>query len=700
MRPTETKVTFNVKMDVKGKTGDRLSDVLVESDIVFLRGVINLIKADTGTGKTDFVINKLATQAKSEGEKVVVLVNRNLLKKQLLQRIFELKIMSGEETNVSVFTYQEIENDGKAASEKKREIRDSRYIVCDECHYFWSDSLFNPGTQHSFDFLVSLYSDHAVTFMSATPERIKTLIEVKTFELYLEKCTEVEANKRHYEEIVNERVFYKKNGEERDIQAVIKKRERIENSEDYREMMQEFEKEMIPPVLNEYKMSIDNSAHMEIKVLCNIETLVNSIESSGKNDRWIVFVDSKKIGKKLKRELKTRNIRTVYVDADYDEVINDTRLYDKTKKEMNRIVTEGKMRSKVLITTAILNNGVSFMQKAVKNIVIMTDDREDFIQMIGRKRFLGEEDNVTIYIWRKKQNNYKKRMRQMRRTFEWLDNHKRISVCKFNLTNQKYPSQPFNMISSYYECRDLEYEIQPITQERIRYQYLFYKHISEGLENDPTYEIREKLGWIGIEFQENMLDGMNLEYSEHHIQSFSMKLKNYYAKGIIDKCGLEQLSQDLLQLAIKISLNEFSDTKYSPNKLSDKRGSIGMVNKALRLRNEWKDYAVQSVGDDKTYYEIMHGKECQYQVDSSLTYDEIKKKLEDINTQDIKEVFRIFFELDLPECLEKDPQSTVSIMNCKLKEQENLKNYIIKTNTQKKYFLTTRPNTKTNHSKE
>ena len=74
------------------------------------------ITAPTGTGKTKFVLEKLYRFAVSEQRKILYLVNRKILKQQLLVDLGKIQTelyLTNQRKNVteyiSVMTYQEIE---------------------------------------------------------------------------------------------------------------------------------------------------------------------------------------------------------------------------------------------------------------------------------------------------------------------------------------------------------------------------------------------------------------------------------------------------------------------------------------------------------------------------------------------------------------------------------------------------------------
>lgn len=185
-----------------------------------------LIKADTGAGKTYFVMNSLA---KEENSKILYICNRAVLKNQIEKDISDKGI-----ENISVRTYQEIskilvrymnkfnidsldcentvndttENTEEAVSEFEinmlneliQQIESSTYLVLDEIHYFTSDYRFNDSLSKCFDFLFNTFKSKQKILLSATPELFLKLDEIEEIDLniYDERIPNVERNYDNY----------------------------------------------------------------------------------------------------------------------------------------------------------------------------------------------------------------------------------------------------------------------------------------------------------------------------------------------------------------------------------------------------------------------------------------------------------------------------------------------------------------------
>ena len=164
-----------VESDIqKVRFGDTLSGILgsrykgwKERDVIF-------IHVSTGVGKTFFSVEDLYEWAMEQGVEIAILVNRRLLRGQLWRDIREHDLkMNRRNVHLHLFSYQQLEGDGEESERCREILMRCRYIICDECHYFLMDALFNPGVQRSFDFITALYTDVTLVFMSATKEHIK-----------------------------------------------------------------------------------------------------------------------------------------------------------------------------------------------------------------------------------------------------------------------------------------------------------------------------------------------------------------------------------------------------------------------------------------------------------------------------------------------------------------------------------------------
>lgn len=232
-------------------------------------GSIIHIDAATGSGKTTFILQTYLKYIIQNGGKILYCVNRNILKKQIYERIeneineylTELNMeMQSIYDYILVCTYQEIE------SRISEYINNLPNMVCeywqysavvyDECHYFYSDSTFNTYTELSYDFLRNLFIDKIQIFMSATISNM--------------------------EEIISKRVY-----SQRAMIPIIS------------------EGKIITVVNNIYKYSIERDySYIDLSIVSTIEEIEKKILQDTNKEKWLIFTNSKDKGKKLKASLE------------------------------------------------------------------------------------------------------------------------------------------------------------------------------------------------------------------------------------------------------------------------------------------------------------------------------------------------------------------------------------------------------------
>lgn len=152
-----------------------------------------MFDAGTGTGKTSFIIKQLLPWALERSKKerrfikILLLCNRVSLKSQDIRKIIEsgvgidltqydspdkldeIELNASNSRFIRVWTYQKIEYWQQRKPEWVKKWLDSyAYIVCDEAHYFFSDSDFNHTTELSFQCIERLVPEKVVIYMSAT----------------------------------------------------------------------------------------------------------------------------------------------------------------------------------------------------------------------------------------------------------------------------------------------------------------------------------------------------------------------------------------------------------------------------------------------------------------------------------------------------------------------------------------------------
>lgn len=154
---------------VTAPIGTKVSDFLMSYYRHWEVGQKILLSAPMGSGKSYFIYNYLIKE--NSNKKVLILSNRSLLRQQ-----YETYIGNSNNTNVELYTYQKLENTLK----QNGTIEHFDYIICDESHYFITDS-WNSTTDLSFRY-VNDCKDSIVLFMSATGNEVFDLFKLADIE--------------------------------------------------------------------------------------------------------------------------------------------------------------------------------------------------------------------------------------------------------------------------------------------------------------------------------------------------------------------------------------------------------------------------------------------------------------------------------------------------------------------------------------
>lgn len=223
----------------------------------------------------------------------------------------------------------------------KRPSEKYKYVICDECHFFTGDSLFNPCTEEILSFIIKEYENAIRIYMSATLE--------DTFIPIIEK--EYAQSKSHHIKCMY--YYFERNYDY------------IKKIYAYRELAQ-----LIPKIKED------------------------------KKSKWLIFVNSKSKGKKFKEDIK--NSQTQYENLGKilsKENVKVTFLTSESKdtETYQNIVENEKFEEQVLISTSVLDNGINIKDRQVKNVVIDMLDKTEFIQMLGRVRINGDMQ-INLYI--------------------------------------------------------------------------------------------------------------------------------------------------------------------------------------------------------------------------------------------------------------------------------------------------------------
>ena len=236
--------------------------------------------------------------------------------------------------------------------------------------------------------------------------------------------------------------------------------------------------------------------------------------------RWLVFVDSKEKGKAFTSELGGR---AAYLDSE-----------NKSGPVWEKLLDDGCFDKQVLISTAVLDCGCNINDASLRNIVVMTDDRTSFIQMIGRKR-RRDAKSVTVWVHDLGIQSISARERQCQ---TWLRWYERFDHCVTQSQRMKVAQEIWK--SDAPALRKLfhlgEHDLYPnkLARYSIERRLAFYTHLLEG---STTFQ-EEVMQWLGYpkSTSKNAKDILERFYREHEGQILHEDKQNELRQLIVQLC--------------------------------------------------------------------------------------------------------------------------------------------------------------------
>lgn len=455
-----------------------VSQIIGEEYKQWKRGQTIYLTSPTGSGKTTFIFDFLLPYFVENNMKILYLVNRKVLKKQLKKKISNLPVELSDYIHVE--TYQTLEE--KIIDESK-DLSTHEYasgymhgvadcaqffnipceemelppevcvseifpsmnyldsfdcVVCDECHYFLVDSNFNKNTILSFNFIRKHFGHKLTIFISAT---------IADFKKYVDDFLPFGSKNRT-------NWFGKK-------YSFFTFPSKLEMFEDYKK---------------EYTCD-RNYDYIDLQFLHKRSDVANIISKN--EGRWLVFVDSKKYGKELKREIDKinkeqdgQNITAAFVTSDYE-------LDEESFEQVSSIVDEERQTADVLISTSVLDNGINLADANLRNIIIMADNETEFIQMLGRRRVDNQRIKVYAVLYEKGHFQNRINMNNNRMKVGKEFNAKIIRILNELNANKNCDISLFRQYEYIEELKHSRYLMDHIFSysNRIKYTYLSYRGI-------------------------------------------------------------------------------------------------------------------------------------------------------------------------------------------------------------------------------
>lgn len=90
---------------------------------------------------------------------------------------------------------------------------------------------------------------------------------------------------------------------------------------------------------------------------------------------------------------------------------------------MQAIKDDNAQSARVLIATSVMDNGINLKDERLNNLIVFADNETEFIQMLGRKREIGNQVNLYIFKWEKE--HFDRRRNQLSRKEEVASDYAR-----------------------------------------------------------------------------------------------------------------------------------------------------------------------------------------------------------------------------------------------------------------------------------
>lgn len=420
-----------------------------------------LITTGTGSGKTYFILHTLLRYAREKGKHLVYYCNRRFLSMQVQayaekEILRELDADSeGLADYLHIRTYQKAErhydypnihalNEDGTADFSRYDARegDILYYIFDEAFYFVADAGFNSNTYYWCNGAIGRNKKSISIFLAATPEPLRlfwafqvegTLKLSELCKRYLTKYC-ISRNAENSEillcdiepsftnlleeryQIIQESPYYRNYYREEEVAEEIRKtltKKMQEYMDPCKELVDEVTKiySLKPEYLNycyqDERTIQERYNYLDVYYFNDMASLANQVADSvqrncnleeGKKQRWLIFVRKIEDATLLSTCLGVLKCDSVIISRDF------TKDYDGKKqgrglrrRVFGTLIHEEKLACDVLISTSVLDCGISLRAENVCNLVICQPNKTSFLQMLGRIR-VHNGQRVNLYV--------------------------------------------------------------------------------------------------------------------------------------------------------------------------------------------------------------------------------------------------------------------------------------------------------------
>ncbi|MCI8851754.1 MAG: DEAD/DEAH box helicase family protein [Erysipelotrichaceae bacterium] len=540
-------------------------EIKMDTYATWLNGKKIVINAPTGTGKTTFILTGLLPYCRSRGKKMLILCNRRLLRQQYGFELADYydcyrELIAG----VDVLTYQALAEKSSDYQAFQRMLKEYDIVICDETHYFYGDSDFNSvGTYSLLQKIILACFYKCIIMITATFSEVKPLIE-KTYKKCAEKLSQNGNIGIHFSQFRYCNDIY-------DFQSWC----------DY--------------------------SRLTCLYTYDVETLVEEIANSEK--KTLVFIDDKQKAEAFKKMLiKTNGVKDNEVFL-LNAQIMDERIHDEV---IQALAVQHKVRPKIIITTSVLDNGISIHDEDVGNIVIATDSRVSFIQMVGRIRAESTRQ-CNLYIFPRDFRYYEKRISQYEEKMRWYEELEegnldlyaldllrygwigkdgkaeflRNAIVITDKSTEYYTERKSNV---YIQRGEVTLAINEFAKEKTGNMLLAMKRFYKLSLQSPERVAQEQIAWLGKKPEELcVLDSSYQVKREEELKKTLLQIQEF---------SLEQLSKMKAQLAKEFRKDLLKDIvkkdgSFSKEKLQDICADFGLYLETTEGKDKKNRYTVK-----------------------------------------------------------------------------------------------------------
>ena len=324
-----------------------------------------LLNAPTGVGKSSFAKSTLYDYCKKNNYKILYLLPRTTVKDEFIQELKGNKEKGEPDKTdvIKVYTYQQFEN-----WEQYPSFTPYNIIICDECHYFISDSIFNPYTYRSLQRILN-NALHAVRFfITATPRPIEGVLN--------------DTVKKWYGGVLWGFKWKEKTPEQQLMRVKFLRADSADQKE-----------KAVKNILDE----VDETEN---------ETEKNIFSHIPNGEKAIVFCDTAKYAHDLYKQHKKDGMFICSRSNEKNKGFFKDIVSSSNPEAYNKMLHEHKFDCKYLFCTSALDVGFSIKDKQVKHIICLLWDWNGIVQAIGRKRII-ENENTPFTVYLKDYNNHR-----------------------------------------------------------------------------------------------------------------------------------------------------------------------------------------------------------------------------------------------------------------------------------------------------